>query len=166
MQRWVTLYTKPYMEMQVSGLLTARGVEVYLPTVHKYVVRRRRKEVTPFFPCYLFARVDPTSGLYSAVSWTPGVRRIVKFGGEVAWVPDEIVMRIKDKLPQLEQSGYFDSNKFSAGDVVRIKAGPLKDMDAIFDRNLSKQGRVKVLLDMLGRLTLCEVAAEWLEKVS
>ena len=166
MQRWLTLHTKPHKEMQVSELLTAKGVEVYLPTVHKYVVRRRRKETTPFFPCYLFARIDPNSHQYLSLPWTPGLRSIVKFGGEVAWAPDEIITRIREKLPHLEQSGYFDSNKFRPGDVVRIKAGPLKDLDAIFDRNLSKQGRVEVLLNMLGRLTSCEVDADWLEEIS
>ena len=166
MQRWLTLYAKPHKEMQVSELLTAKGVEVYLPTVHKYVLRRRRKEATPFFPCYLFARIDSNSHQYLSLPWTPGLRSIVKFGGKVVWVPDEIITRIREKLPHLEQSGYFNSNKFHPGDVVRITAGPLKDLDAIFDRNLSKQGRVKVLLDMLGRLTSCEVASDWLEKIS
>ena len=165
MQRWLTLYTKPHKETQVHGVLTAREIEVYLPLIQQYNSHRRRKEPTPFFPCYLFVRIDSDSPQYLSLSWTPGTRGIVKFGGGVAWVPDEVIARIEERLPQLEQSGHFDRNKFHHGDLVRIKTGPLKDLEAIFDRNLSKEGRVKVLLELLGRLTACNIESDWLEKI-
>lgn len=167
MYSWLTLNIKQQMEIQVDQFLTAKGVETYLPLVQKYIARRRRKELAPFFPGYLFARIDLTSSDYLELNWTPGLKNIVKFGGNVARVPDLVIDEIRQRLPQLEKAGYFDkAKKFHSGDLVRIKAGPLKDWDAIFDRNLSKEGRVRVFLETLGRLTACEVDSSWIEKVS
>ena len=165
MQHWLTLYTKPRMERQVSEILTGKGLETYLPLIYKYSKHRRRKEPSPFFPCYLFARVDPISPEYLSLQWTPGLRSIVRFGGKVARVPDEVITRIKERLAQLEKSGYSESDRFKQGDRVRIEAGPLKGLEAIFDRALSAAGRVRILLDILGRLTACEIELDWLEKV-
>jgi transcription antitermination factor NusG len=81
-------------------------------------------------------------------------------------VPDQAILRIREHVVRLERSGFFDSDKFKAGDRVRITAGPLVGLEAIFDRGLSKGGRVKVLLEFLGQLTACEVEADWLVKAS
>jgi transcription antitermination factor NusG len=48
---------------------------------------------------------------------------------------------------------------------VRIEAGPLQGLEAMFDRTVSATGRVRILLDILGRLTACEIESDWLEKV-
>jgi len=165
MQHWLALYTKPRMERQVSNVLTGLGVETYLPLIYKYSKHRRRQEPSPFFPCYLFARVDPTSADFLPLRWTPGLRSIVRFGGKVARVPDEVVTRIKERLPQLEQVGYPESSRFKHGERVRIEAGPLEGLEAMFDRTVSATGRVRILLDILGRLTACEIESDWLEKV-
>ena len=164
MQHWLALYTKPRMERQVSEILTGRGVETYLPLIYKYSKHRRRKEPSPFFTCYLFARVDPNSPDFLSLRWTPGLRSIVRFGGKVARVPDEVITRIKERLAQLEQAGYSESSRFKHGERVRIEAGPLEGLEAIFDRTISPTGRVRILLDILGRLTVCEIKSDWLEK--
>lgn len=163
---WVVVHTKPHMEAQVDMMAVKQGIETYLPTVQRYVARRRRREPVPFFPGYLFAKVDLLSPQYMALPWTPGLRSIVKFGGRVAQVPEEIVTRIRERIAQMERSGAFDEapHGLRHGDRVRITAGPLKDIDAVFDRSLSKKGRVKVLLDILGRISACEIDPDWLEK--
>lgn len=84
----------------------------------------------------------------------------------MAWMPDAILLEIRRRLTELESSGYFDRTcPYQPGDIVRIKTGPFKDLDAIFDRELSRQGRARVLLELLGRLTGCEIELDWLEKV-
>jgi len=163
---WLTLCTKQNMERHVEEFLSSQGVEAYLPQAEQYIVRRRRKERVPFFPGYLFAWVEPTSPKYMALTWTPGLKGIVRFDGRVAYVPDEIVAEIKQRLYNLTSSGYFDRRcPYQPGDRVRIRAGPFQGFDAIFDRGLSRQGRVRVLLELLGRLTGCEVDLNWIEKI-
>ncbi|HID87282.1 MAG TPA: hypothetical protein EYP55_07870 [Anaerolineae bacterium] len=162
MERWYALFTKPRMEQQVGDLLKSKGVETYVPTVK--VARRRRPAVErAFFPRYMFARLDLEAVGLSAIRWTPGVTCIVSFGGRPAVVPDEVVELIKRRLAEIKEEGY--GARFRTGDRVRIREGPLRDLEGIFDRALSGEDRVRVLIDLLGRLTACEVEARNLEKV-
>jgi transcriptional antiterminator RfaH len=164
MQHWFTLYTKPKMEYKVSEILTGRGIETYLPAMYLSREDRRKAVPPPFLPRYLFARLNPTSPDFISTRWTPGLIKMVGFGGKVAIVPDEVITLLKKRLTELERVGYHEE-KFKHGERVRIKAGPLRDWEAIFDRSLSASGRVRVLLNFLGRLTVCKVELDWLEKV-
>ena len=164
MQHWFALYTKPKMEYKVSEILTSRGIETYLPAMYLSREDRRKAAPPPFFPRYLFARLNPTSPDFIATRWTPGLIKMVGFGSKMATVPDEVIALLKERLAELEKTGYHEE-KFKHGERVRIKTGPLRDLEAIFDRSLSASGRVRVLLNILGRLTVCEVELDWLEKV-
>ncbi len=163
---WYALYTKPHKEQQVSAALQARGIETYLPTLPVYKGRRRTEKRQPFFPCYLFARMDLGAIGLSSVAWTPGLRRIVSFGGQPAVVGDEVIDIIRHRLKQMEASGYPIQRRFRPGDRVVIKSGPLRDLEAVFDKELSPSDRARVLVEILGRLTACEIELDCLEKIS
>jgi len=72
-QHWFALYTKPHKEHWVRDILSARKVEVYLPEIAVKTRRRDRRNKRPFFPHYLFARLDPQDGLFANLRWTPGL---------------------------------------------------------------------------------------------
>ncbi len=164
---WLTLYTKPKLERRVCDALQARNVEAYLPVVLQFSTHLRQREHVPFFPCYLFAQVDPESTAYAELAWTPGLRRVVRFDGRPAWLPAAVIAGLREHLDELERHGYFSPGcKFQPGDRVRIQSGPLKDLDAVFDRALSKEGRVRILLNFIGRFTACEVEASCLSRVA
>jgi transcriptional antiterminator RfaH len=152
---WLTLYTKPFKESQVRDLLSSRGIEVYLPEVT--VQQRSGRKKKPFFPHYLFARLDPTSGLMTDVRWTPGLRYIVRAGKRPVRVPDDVVEHIRHRLSKMEVVRPGD--RFKEGDVVRIAHGPLEGLEAVFDRHLSAEGRVQILLQLMNRLVTTEVGA-------
>ena len=46
---------------------------------------------------------------------------------------------------------------YPPGTRVRIRRGPLEGLEAIFDRPMSRAGRVRVLLDLLGQQRRTEV---------
>jgi transcription antitermination factor NusG len=46
-----------------------------------------------------------------------------------------------------------------------IKAEPFQGLEAVFAETLSASGRVRVLLNFLGRQTACEVEIDALEKI-
>lgn len=165
MKNWYALYTKPNKEGHVESVLNSRGIETYLPTIEVYVRKRDARVSRPFFPCYLFARIDFTTVSRSSISWTPGLRRIVSFGGQPTAVSEEIVSLIRERLTQVKEAGGLSKVIFKKGDVVRIKEGPLRDLDAIFEQHLSAAERVKILVNILGRLTPVEVEVDWLEKL-
>jgi transcriptional antiterminator RfaH len=161
MERWYTLYTKPRMEQHVGELLKSKGIETYVPTIN---VHRKRSPMVEraFFPRYMFARVDLEAIGLSALRWTPGLTSIVSFGGGPVVVPDEVVTLIKARLAEMETHGY--AARFRSGDRVRIIEGPFRDLEALFERPVSAGERVRVLIDLLGRLTSCEVEAKYLVK--
>lgn len=163
MERWYVLYTKPRMERHVGNLLQSKGIETYVPTMK--VTRRHRPTVDrAFFPRYMFARVDLAAIGLSAIRWTPGLTSIVNFGAGPAAVPDEVVALIKARLAEIEEHGY--GSPFCSGDRVRITEGPFKDFEAVFERPLSGADRARVLIDLLGRLTACEIELNRLEKAT
>ena len=152
---WLALYTKPYKEYKVRNLLSGRGIEVYLPEIT--VQQRSGQKRKPFFPHYLFARLDPSSGIITDVRWTPGLRYIVRSGNRPVPVPDEVVEHIQRRLSKMEVLRPED--RFREGDVVRIDRGPFEGVEAIFDRRLSAEGRVRVLLQLVNRLVATELDA-------
>jgi transcriptional antiterminator RfaH len=163
--RWYTVQTKPRAEHQAKEALLHNGVAVYLPVVKVARVNPRARPVAPLFPGYLFAQADLEEVGQSAINWVPGVVRLVSFGGEPVVVPDAVIEHIKRRSAELEKSGEFGLGPFRHGDHVRITTGPLKDLDAVFDQRLSGKGRVRVLIEFLGRLTAAEVDPGALAKV-
>jgi len=161
MERWYALYTKPHKERHVSDILEGKGFETYLPTIQ--VRRNGRRRMEPFFSCYLFARFDPEEAL-PGLRWTPGLRRIVGFGDEPAAVPDGVISLLRKRLDGMGEVVYRE-HRFEPGDRVRIRSGPLRDFEAVFDGRLSSQDRARVLVDFLGRWTPCEVGVDCLERL-
>ena len=110
--------------------------------------------------------MDSSAVGYSSVAWTPGLRKIVSFGGQPLVVRDEVIDTLRHRLERMEVSGYPVEQRFKSGDRVLIKSGPLRDLEAVFDRSLSSSDRARVLVDILGRLTACEMELGCLEKVA
>lgn len=156
---WLLLYTKPYKERRVQDLLRAQDIEVYLPEIT--VQRQSGLKRKPFFPCYLFIQVDPRNGALADVRWTPGLRYIVRAGHEPVRVPAPVVEGIRHRLRQM--GVVRPEDRFQQGDVVRIAQGPFDGIEAVFDRRLSAQGRVRVFLQLVDRLVATELDARDLQ---
>jgi transcriptional antiterminator RfaH len=162
MEHWYALYTKPKKEHQVNTFLQGQGIETYLPTVQRKVRRRDRPDRVVYFPCYLFARLNFQVTPKSSIAWMPGIRRIVSTGEQPLVVADEIVSTIRRRLEGVEKIEY---GGFQKGDRVRITEGPLKDLDAVFERSMTSAERVRILLDVMGRMTPVEIDYTHLEKI-
>jgi transcription elongation factor/antiterminator RfaH len=162
MEHWYALYTKPRKEHQVDALLRGRGFETYLPTVRRKAKRRDRPDRIVYFPCYFFARFDFEVLPCSSITWMPGMRSIASLGDQPAIVADEIVELVRCRLEAIEDVGY---GPLCQGDRVRIKSGPLRDLEAVFDQSLSQANRVRILVDVVGRMTPVELEYSQLEFV-
>jgi transcriptional antiterminator RfaH len=162
--RWYAVHTKPRKECQVRGYLESRGIETYLPTLKVPSKRHPRKiREEPFLARYLFAHLDPHRVPLSTVDWSPGVNRVVSFGGEPAVVPDEVIRWLRERLGQEQARDHHKGLPLRPNDRLRVTAGPLRGLEAIFDRRLSCEDRARVFVDLLGRLTACEVPLSWLQ---
>jgi transcriptional antiterminator RfaH len=162
MQNWYALYTKPHKERQVAAYFSERGLEVYYPTTPA-PRRRGRSDERPFFPCYLFVRTEiETTGLW-ALHYAPGTRRVVMIGDKPAPVDDRLIEAIRVKLASADVID-AQGEIINPGDRVVITSGPFKDVEAMFDRRLSPQGRVRVLIELIERMASVEIDADAIRK--
>jgi transcriptional antiterminator RfaH len=161
MTHWYALHAKPHKERQVCDYLSSEGFEVYLPVYP--AARRSQRKAVPFFSCYLFIRLNGAND-FSAVRWTPGLRRIVSFGGKPAQVPDEVISWLQLHLKWLWDTGQTVC-PFDKGDHVVVRSGPLADLRGIFQERLSSGDRARILVECLGRWTRCEVDVDDLRKL-
>ena len=163
MEHWYTLYTKPNAEYQVAGALRMRGIETFLPEVAS-PNRRHKGRKRPFFPCYLFFKVDLDQVGLLGVQWTPGLRRVIAFDDRPVPLRDEVIGLIRRKLESLDAAGGWTAHGFHPGETVRISDGPFQGMLAIFDGPSKPCERVRVLLDFLGHARRATVSVTDLEK--
>lgn len=134
---WFALQTRPRNEKQVERLLTHKGYECLLPTYR----RKRRwsdrviEAELPLFPMYVFCRFN-SSALGKAIS-TPGVTRIVGFGGRPVEVrPEEIeALQLLAQSTLLREPWAYIPN----GTLVRVENGPLAGVQGIFCASEDRQ---------------------------
>lgn len=161
MEPWHVLFTKPMKERLVYDRLVKQGLEVYLPF---YPLRSgAQRAPKPLFPRYLFARWEGDGAMVETIRWTPGLVSILRFDEQYALVPDEVIEHIRRRIAELT-----DPNRapFQPGQRVRFLEGhPFAKLEAIFEKPCSDAKRACVLLEILGRLTRCEVEFTALEAV-
>ncbi len=151
MQHWYVLHTKPHKERQVLYNLRQRSVETYLPLLHVQPVNPRAARERAFFPCYVFARFDMDADDWTALQWTPGLRRILEIGGQPATIPDRTIGELKQRVAAIWAAGGLLFDGLKRGDSVRIVSGPFAGYEAVFDTRLAGTERVRVLLEWLQR---------------
>ncbi|MBI1877470.1 MAG: hypothetical protein HYR94_04445 [Chloroflexi bacterium] len=163
MEWWYVLHTKPNTEYQVATALQQRGLEIYLPEIENPKTPQAHKS-KPFFPCYLFLKVDFEIVGLSHVQWTPGLRRVLTFDDQPVPVSNKVIDLIQRRLGEIKANGGWPAHTFKPGDTVRITDGPFQDMLAIFEGPTTPSQRVQVLLNMLGHASRVQVDVATLEK--
>jgi transcription elongation factor/antiterminator RfaH len=163
MERWYALHTKPNMEYQVTAVLQDRGIQFYLPELTHPKLKGGKQ---PFFPSYLFIKVDFDQVSSSFVEWIPGLRRVVTFDNQPVSLPNKVIELMQHCLHDIKAAGGYPEYNFEPGEAVRIIDGPFKDMMAIFDRSTTPALRVQVLLNILGQASRVKVDVTDLEKLS
>ena len=162
---WHAIHTKPRQEAIARGSLEREVVETFLPKLRRQrTIRRVRRWVTgPLFPGYLFARFDSARSV-RLVTYANGVTNIVSFGGKPARVDDAIIAEIRNRAEADVVT--IMPPKLRRGDRVEIQAGPFSGLQGVFDREISGQERVVILLDALARGAKFVVDRHQLERVS
>src|SRR3990172_6863146 len=146
---WYALRSKTRKEDVVYKQVKDQGIEVYFPRLRVNPVNPRSKKFKPYFPGYLFVQVDLGSVGQSAFQWMPHTLGLVRFGGEAAIVPDNLVIAIRHRLDQISAAGGEVFDGLQQGDAVRVDSGPFQGYEAIFDTRLPGTERVRVLLHLL-----------------
>ena len=165
MNLWYVIQTKPKKEEEAKSYLSTKGVEVFNPLMETFLLRngRMNKELKPLFPNYIFGKFDIDQN-YPLVRWAKGVKKVLGLGEYPTPVSEEAVEIIKVRTDS--QGIVRLKYHFQANDVIRIKAGPLKDLLGIFERWVSDSERVRILLNLMGYQPAVEIHYSMIEKVA
>lgn len=149
-ERWFVVHTLPFAERRAQNNLESQGFRTFLPKRHK-TIRHARKLTTvdaAFFPRYLFVVLNLERDRWRSVNGTYGVSRLVMHGDRPQPAPRGVVEAL---LASVDTSGVLRlAERLKVGSPVRLLAGPFAERLAILDR-LDDSGRVRVLVDLLGR---------------
>lgn len=165
MNHWYVIQTKPKKEGEATGYLSNKGVEIVSPLIESFALRNGRinKELKPLFPGYIFGKFDLEVN-YPLVRWGKGVKCVLGFGGYPIPVAEEVITLIRERTG--EGNIVKMKHDYKPNDVIRIKAGPLKDLLGIFERWVSDHERVRILLNLIGYQPAVEMHYSMLEKVA
>jgi transcriptional antiterminator RfaH len=163
---WLVVRTKPRQERVAVRHLEEREVEPYCPLYLEPPWHPRApKGPVPLFNGYVFVRCDPVSRL-NAVSYCPGVMHVVRFDRRLATVEPAVIEALRMREAA---RGYVVPDELAhgikKGRRVRVMAGPLKDMEGVFQGYLRGRERARVLMEFLRRRGAVEVDTELLAVV-
>jgi len=167
MQQWHLVYTKPQREPLVNRQLEDRGLETFFPYLQYERGYGRGIRLEPFFPHYLFVKVDLQAKEANGLTWLAGVRSLVNFDGQPVRVPEPIVETLRMRLmPYSDKVLDRVELLFQPGDTVAVTTGPFAGMEGIFQKGLNGQQRVQILLKLLGGWTRVELDAKQIEPMA
>ena len=158
---WHVLHAAPNCEAQVCKYLGLHDIEGYAPQFPPPARTKpgsvRDRQSRWVFPGYVFFKPQEGFSRWDLIRWAPGVRRMLDQDGAPATVGDSVIGHIRWRLAERELIPLRAS--LYKGQRVVIQSGPLRMVDAIFERNLDASQRVQVLVQILGRPLSVELDA-------
>jgi transcription antitermination factor NusG len=159
---WYAIYTRFRHEKTVAQILTRKGLEIFLPlyeSAHRWEDRTKLVSL-PLFPCYVFLKGSLDRRL--DIMNTPGFHALVSTAGQPAAIPPDEIEAIRRTI---ESGAHVNPHPFmKCGERVRVKCGPLIDVEGILVR-MKNQFRLVVSVEMLGKAVAVEVDASVVERV-
>ncbi len=145
---WFAIHTKPRREAIAQAYISRLGLDVFLPRNNWQTVPTREScfMVKPLFPGYLFARFCPADHLH-LVRYARGVCRVVSAGDVPLPVDEQVIELVRQRAP-LYPSLELPLGIHPGTEVV-VQSGVLSGLHAIFERKLSDQHRVTLLLNTI-----------------
>jgi transcriptional antiterminator RfaH len=151
MHNWYVVQTKPRQESVAVENLERQGYATYCPQMAQAKRRRQRwqKVIEPLFPRYLFIRLAEGIDNFAPIRSTIGVLNMVRFGGQPAMIPQQVIDNIH-KQEQILLAEPVEHPNWQTGDRVQVIDGPFAGLNGIFQK-LNSQERVIILLNLLGQ---------------
>jgi transcription termination/antitermination protein NusG len=159
---WWAIYTRHQHERVVADMLSAKGLETFLPaydSIRRWKDRQKLLSL-PLFPCYVFVKGAFNRRLQ--VVSTPGVHMILSHGERAAVIPESEIDAIRQTV-----EGHFrvEPHPFlRCGERVRVTRGSLQGVEGILVRK-KNQFRLVLSVDMLAKSVAVEIDAADVESV-
>jgi transcription antitermination factor NusG len=162
--KWYAIQTRSRFEKAVAAHLSARQVENYLPAlgeIHQWKDRKKLVEM-PAFPGYVFVRFQDGGKARLEILKIPGALRILGKGETIEAVPDQEIDSVRLLL---RSRGKCLAHPFvREGTRVRVRRGPLKDVEGILVR-IKNHNRLVVSIELLSQAVATEVDANDVEPI-
>ncbi len=160
---WYAVQTRPRHEKRIAQELRGRLLEEFLP-LHRCRHRWKNGVVAdlelPLFPCYLFVRSSVRDKI--RLLQLPGVVGLAVCSSHPTAIPDSDIQALRALLTVSSAEPHpFQT----AGDRVRIVAGPLAGMEGVLTGKKQKL-RVVLSLDIIMRSVAVEVGDYDIEPLS
>ena len=147
MLEWYVAKVKPRAEQRIRTYLGRCDVEVYAPQI--VGIKRGRQYMEPLFPGYVFVRTDPLSGMWPLVRWAKGLSHFLPAHGPPSPAGESVVAGVRIQVGRWNSGGWSDA--FKPGDSIIIECGPLRTLNAIFQRHITGNERCEVLISLMER---------------
>ncbi len=155
---WYCARTQTKREhIAAEHLRELEGVEVFCPRIRYRKATRRGKIwwMEPLFPGYVLVKFK-LAEMERAVTFSQGIRGLVKFGSEVPAVPDSLVESLREEVRARGShadaaEAFTVSPVLEIGEEVEIASGPFQGMRGPVIDVTSATERVKILLEFLGQ---------------
>lgn len=141
--RWYLLSTKSRSEEVACKNLKNQGHETFLPML---TLINKNKVL---FPGYIFIKPQKEAS-YISIKSTKGVKGFIKFENTFPRVSNNLINFLRLNISNFEILAK-NRIKYNQGQLVKIKSGPFKDFEAIFE-NYDKDQNVYILLKFLERI--------------
>lgn len=159
--KWLAAQVRANREFSVSAALRGKGYETFVPayvSIREWSDRKKATEL-PLIAGYVFLRTA-LDGAPALVVSTPGVMRMVGFGGRVASIDDgelERVRKVANSSLRTEPWPYLKQNS-----QVRITRGSLAGISGTVLK-VSDRTVLVVSIDMLQRSVAVHIDRSWVE---
>lgn len=159
-ENWYVLQTNRNKERVAQVALAQRGITTYLPRIVQWPRPPVGSAIVPLFPGYLFVQLAVEQ--CARVSWTPGVKAFVSFGGAPAALDAQVIAFLRER--EGADGLIVCGEPLPAARAVRIVRGPFRGLCAVVERALPALERVRVLMQLLERDTPVELPAAWVRE--
>jgi transcriptional antiterminator RfaH len=152
--RWYVARTQRARERLAIQHLAFQGFSAFRPMTVRTVRHSAKfiKVPTSLFPGYLFVKFDVSQHGWAAVNGTTGVSSLIMSGNRPSATPKGLVNQLKISFGDRCEGANGPS--FAVGDRVQLTVGPFANKLGQLHEVDSAAGRVRVLLEMMGRETL------------
>ena len=162
--RWYAVHCQPHRETAAASHLANQGFTIFLP--HREKTRRHARKIEkvrrPFFPGYLFIKLDVARERWRCVNSTFGVIRIVMQNEQPAPAPPGVIEAL---MTACDGNGILRwKGELAVGQKVRVIDGPLMELVGELDQ-LTDDDRVRVLLNIMGGKTRVVLPRDYLAPV-
>nr|WP_298898282.1 transcription termination/antitermination NusG family protein [uncultured Altererythrobacter sp.] len=149
---WYLAQLKPNCSAIAERNLARQGFVSFLP-LERITIRKGKQLANskrPYFPGYIFVKVEQDSAPWRVIQSTQGVTRLISFGAEPTPVPPNIVSGLRQACDA--ECCITAQSDLAVGAHVRIAQGPFASFIGQVERSTPEQ-RVWILLDVMGKAT-------------